>query len=141
MGSSIKYLLYVNLTSVLWGKEVGALDLLVWRGVYFNQNDEVLVDFVPIDGIFILFQFICFYVDTVTPYFQRFEVWSFWYIVVDVNVSIALVSVVYSVDVHELWFIFLNHVAVVQHCVMRVNVKHFIILVGEAVADSFLKGS
>ena len=100
--------------------------------------NEVLVDFLPIDGVFVLFRFIRFYVDTVTPYLQRFEVWSFQYIVAGVNVSIALVSVVYPADVHELWFISLSYVVVVvQHCVLRVNVEHFIILVGGAVADSF----
>ena len=46
-------------------------------------------------------------------------------------------SVIYPVDVHELWFISLSHVVVVQHCVLGVNVERFIILVGEAVADSF----
>ena len=48
-------------------------------------------------------------------------------------------SVVYPVDVHELWFISLSYIVVVQHCVMGVNVERFIILVGEAVADSFFQ--
>ena len=38
VGFSVEYLLYVNLTSVLYGKEVWILDLLVRRRVHFNGD-------------------------------------------------------------------------------------------------------